>query len=89
MSTFGFLPGRFTISAWSVLMISKLSSAACLSAIFVPALSLRFPSSFRTSWGTIHSIGSLMILSAMWSRSIFCFVVAMMKFVSSSIFMLM
>jgi len=56
MSTFGFLPGRFTIFGFRFCNISKLSFAACLSFSFIPVLSLMFPSSFRTSCGTIHLI---------------------------------
>jgi hypothetical protein len=46
-----------------------------------------FPSSFRTSCGTSHSICWVVISSVFVWMSIFCFVVVRMKFVSSRIFM--
>lgn len=56
MSTFGFLPGSSMIFGFRVWRIWNESVAADLSAIFMPGLSFRFPSSFRTSWGTSHSV---------------------------------
>lgn len=61
MSTFGFFVGRFIIFGLRVFIISKLRVAAALSFDFVPGLSLRFPSSFRTSWGTSHSVDFVVI----------------------------
>ena len=69
--------------AWS---ISKDRFAACLSLVLIPVLSFMLPSSFRTSWGTSHSIGSEIIWLAISSKWIFSFVVVMTKFVSSKIF---
>lgn len=68
-------------------MIWKLKVAACLSFSFIPILSLRVPNSFKTSWGTIHSIGSDVILFVFSWMSIFCFAVVIRKFVSSRICM--
>ena len=82
------MPGNSIIVGFSVFIISKPNSAAALSDPFAPGLSLRLPSSFRTSWGISHSIGSDIIWLARVWMSIFCFVVVMMKFVSSNIFML-
>ena len=64
MSTFGFLVGRSMIFGFRFSIISKLSVAACLSADFVPGLSFRLPSSFRTSCGINHSIFFVVIWSA-------------------------
>lgn len=74
------------ISGLSSFSNSKLSSAAFLSATFIPCLSFIFPSSFRTSCGTSHSIFSVIILFAMLEKSILFFAHVIAKFVSSSIF---
>ena len=87
MSTFGFLPRRSIILGFRAWIISKLRAAACLSFVFVPFLSLRFPSSFKTSWGTSHSIGWDVIWFVISGKSIFCLTQVRMKFVSSRIFM--
>lgn len=87
MSTFGFFPGSSTISGLRVCKISKLRLAACLSATFVPDLSLMFPNSFRTSWGTIHLTDWLVTSEIFSLMSSFCLTQVRMKFVSSKIFM--
>ena len=87
MSTFGFFPGRFIISGLRSWRTSKLNLAAFLSFSFVPVLSLMFPSSFRTSCGTSHSIFSSMISFATLGKSILFFAHVIAKFVSINIFM--
>ena len=86
MSTFGFFPGRFIIFGARSARIRKLNFAAALSFSFVPFLSFMFPSSFRTSCGTSHSIFSFMISFAKLGKSILFFAHVIAKFVSSSIF---
>ena len=75
------------IFGFKKLSVSKLRDAACLSVWEIPDLSFRFPSSFRTSCGTIHSIFSVMIWSAVSWMSILFLAAVMMKFVSSRICM--
>ena len=89
MSTLGLFPRSFIISGLIDCKISKLNFAAFLSLILIFFLSFKFPSSFKTSWGTIHSIGSSKSSFATSAKSIFCFTQVRMKFVSSSIFMLL
>ena len=89
MSTFGFFPCSLIIFGFRFCIISKLSFAAALSFVLIPFLSFKFPSSFRTSCGTIHSIFSFIFSSAKFGKSIFCFAHVITKFVSSNIFMVL
>jgi len=81
------LPLSSTTVGFRSCIIWNVSSAAALSLGEVSFLSLMLPSSFRTSWGIIHSIGSEVALLIFSWMFIFCFVVVMTKFVSSRICM--